>query len=238
MSRSLIGFQVDGIWHTGIVIYGTEYWFGPSGIKMGTCGSQGMSPVYRHESMTMRSPDEIADFLNYAQNQFRPDTYDLIRNNCNHFTNAFSRFLNGQGTPPYVRLQTQSLSQTSAASTLIPLVDSFTASMRSNQGSIDWNQIRTHPAMRRFLPLLQAIQVSLSGGASGYAVPTEPSTTGSWGGQDTNTTACACPCSATTANTSSSGVTSAPPGSTPAPIGHWIGVQCFCGQNHYFDPNV
>jgi len=28
MSGALIGRQIDGIWHTGIVVYGYEYYFG------------------------------------------------------------------------------------------------------------------------------------------------------------------------------------------------------------------
>ncbi|XP_025163508.1 uncharacterized protein LOC105190522 isoform X2 [Harpegnathos saltator] len=33
MSRLLIGRQLDGIWHTAIVAYGREYFFGPAGIQ-------------------------------------------------------------------------------------------------------------------------------------------------------------------------------------------------------------
>ena len=28
MSMSMIGKQIDGIWHTGIVVYGKEYFYG------------------------------------------------------------------------------------------------------------------------------------------------------------------------------------------------------------------
>jgi hypothetical protein len=28
MSKSLCGVQIDGIWHTGIVVYGKEFYFG------------------------------------------------------------------------------------------------------------------------------------------------------------------------------------------------------------------
>ena len=28
MSKQLCGTQIDGIWHTGIVVYGKEYYFG------------------------------------------------------------------------------------------------------------------------------------------------------------------------------------------------------------------
>ena len=27
-SQALIGKQIEGLWHTGIVVYGTEYFFG------------------------------------------------------------------------------------------------------------------------------------------------------------------------------------------------------------------
>lgn len=27
-SKALVGKQIDGIWHTGIVVYGKEYYFG------------------------------------------------------------------------------------------------------------------------------------------------------------------------------------------------------------------
>ena len=28
MSQQLVGKQIDGVWHTGIVIYGKEYYYG------------------------------------------------------------------------------------------------------------------------------------------------------------------------------------------------------------------
>ena len=28
MSQALVGKQIDGVWHTGIVIYGKEYYYG------------------------------------------------------------------------------------------------------------------------------------------------------------------------------------------------------------------
>jgi hypothetical protein len=27
-SRQLVGRQIDGVWHTGIVVYGKEYYYG------------------------------------------------------------------------------------------------------------------------------------------------------------------------------------------------------------------
>lgn len=33
MSGMLLGRQIDGIWHTAVVVYGREYFFGGSGIQ-------------------------------------------------------------------------------------------------------------------------------------------------------------------------------------------------------------
>jgi desumoylating isopeptidase 1 len=37
MSGALLGKQIDGIWHTGIVVYGVEYFYG-GGIQYATPG--------------------------------------------------------------------------------------------------------------------------------------------------------------------------------------------------------
>jgi hypothetical protein len=37
MSQSILGQQIDGIWHTGIQVFGTEYYFG-GGIQMQPTG--------------------------------------------------------------------------------------------------------------------------------------------------------------------------------------------------------
>ncbi|KAJ9585616.1 hypothetical protein L9F63_002586, partial [Diploptera punctata] len=33
MSQMFLGRQIDGIWHTAIVVYGREYFFGAAGIQ-------------------------------------------------------------------------------------------------------------------------------------------------------------------------------------------------------------
>lgn len=33
MSQMLIGRQLDGIWHTSVVVYGREFFFGSAGIQ-------------------------------------------------------------------------------------------------------------------------------------------------------------------------------------------------------------
>ncbi len=33
LKRILLGKQIDGVWHTGVVVYGREYLFGGSGVS-------------------------------------------------------------------------------------------------------------------------------------------------------------------------------------------------------------
>jgi hypothetical protein len=48
MSQQFLGQRIDGIWHTGIVVFGNEYYFG-GGIQCSRAGqfaaSQQMQPV-------------------------------------------------------------------------------------------------------------------------------------------------------------------------------------------------
>ena len=38
LSQPLLGKQIDGVWHTGVVVFGREYYFG-SGINVGRPGA-------------------------------------------------------------------------------------------------------------------------------------------------------------------------------------------------------
>lgn len=54
-SRQLIGQQVDGIWHTGIVVYGKEFYFG-GGISY---DMPGQTPFGKPNSLKLSSPQVL-----------------------------------------------------------------------------------------------------------------------------------------------------------------------------------
>ncbi|XP_039306532.1 uncharacterized protein LOC105207465 isoform X2 [Solenopsis invicta] len=127
MSPLLIGRQLDGIWHTAIVAYGREYFFGPAGIQS-IRPSRRWFPSRRRARYSARvlsfllggtelgEPQRVEKlgetylpysvFLEYINglgtSTFAPGTYHLFKHNCNSFTEEVSNFLVGTGIPKYI----------------------------------------------------------------------------------------------------------------------------------------
>lgn len=94
---SLVGRQVDLIPHTGIVCFGTEYFFG-SGPCTGAPGNCiGMQPAEILDiGTTRRTQQELENHIRTVlSSDFTPERYNLLQHNCNHYANAVSTFLLG-----------------------------------------------------------------------------------------------------------------------------------------------
>ncbi len=93
--------QIEGVWHTGVVVGDTEYYYG-HGIHAARAGRT-----------IAGSPDRVIDLGNtslatevaesylvaLSEGRFSPTSYNIVHNNCNNFADEFSRFLTGQGVP-------------------------------------------------------------------------------------------------------------------------------------------
>ncbi|XP_069683479.1 uncharacterized protein [Periplaneta americana] len=133
MSQMLLGHQVDGIWHTAIVAYGREYFFGSGGVQ--SC---------RPSGTILGEPDQILNlgetfipyqvFLEYVlglgETTFSPGAYDLFKHNCNNFTNEVSQFLCGKGIPKYILDVPEEILSTPIGQSLRPLIDSLSEGAR------------------------------------------------------------------------------------------------------------
>lgn len=105
--------HLEGVWHTGLVIYGREYFFNgqlvfkdPGGTSFGTptkvCQ---MGHTYRRkEELHLWVVEELKPLFTRAN-------YDLLENNCNHFTNRIAFWLTGNHLPDEVMGQADSIKQ-------------------------------------------------------------------------------------------------------------------------------
>ncbi|PFH34147.1 UBA/TS-N domain-containing protein [Besnoitia besnoiti] len=126
MSPMLLGRQIDGIWHTGVVVYGIEYFYGggvcclpPEQVER----DYQMSPT-RLVNMGFTTIDR-ATFDAYVQQispRFTEATYDLLHWNCNHFTQELTQFLLQKPIPDYIRFQVDEVAQTPMGSMLLPML--------------------------------------------------------------------------------------------------------------------
>jgi desumoylating isopeptidase 1 len=101
LSMSFLGQQFDGIWHTGIVVFGNEYFYGGGVCKMPPGQTPFGTPLEKIMlGKTSKSQSEFEVFLmKVGQSKFRADTYNLITNNCNNLTEDCSQFLLSKGIP-------------------------------------------------------------------------------------------------------------------------------------------
>ncbi|KAF2361386.1 PPPDE putative peptidase domain [Trinorchestia longiramus] len=102
LSSTLLGKQIDGIWHTGVVAYGREYFFGSGGIESCKPGGTILGEPDRIEDLgESQVPYQL--FLEYifglGESAYRPGAYDLLKHNCNNFSDEIAQFLCGRGIP-------------------------------------------------------------------------------------------------------------------------------------------
>lgn len=89
--------------HTGVVVYGREYYFG-GGIQQGQPGRTPYGTPVRVEDLGVTHvPREVfEDFLREIGPRYTPATYKLLSHNCNNFSNEAAQFLAGAAIPSYI----------------------------------------------------------------------------------------------------------------------------------------
>eukprot|EP00919_Chromeraceae_sp_WS-2016_P058324 GHVR01138635.1.p1 GENE.GHVR01138635.1~~GHVR01138635.1.p1 ORF type:complete len:230 (-),score=68.75 GHVR01138635.1:262-906(-) len=94
-----------GLYHSGVEILGTEYSFaGNSGVY--ECEPR-RAPDGRFKCShvigdTTKSMSEVKSVVDRLRDKFHGDSYDLIEQNCNHFSNALCMRLLDKGIPSYI----------------------------------------------------------------------------------------------------------------------------------------
>ncbi|KAI5958687.1 uncharacterized protein KGF55_005685 [Candida pseudojiufengensis] len=99
-SPMLLGFEIEAIYHTSVVVRGEEYYL-DQGIKklpVKQFHEKYGSPIeiidigetYIDDSIIL---EFINDLNNHEEMKYHAQNYDLFKNNCNHFTNTMLEFL-------------------------------------------------------------------------------------------------------------------------------------------------
>ncbi|EAR99924.3 thioredoxin domain protein (macronuclear) [Tetrahymena thermophila SB210] len=127
--------QIDGIWHTGCVVYGKEFYFGGgicSGLPKQTPYG---TPVQQIDVGETEVPEEVfTEFLRDISDRFTMDKYDLFKNNCNNFTDECTHFLTGQHIPEYITGLPDEVLNTPMGQMIKPLVDQMQQSVVNASG--------------------------------------------------------------------------------------------------------
>ena len=124
MSRGLIGKQVDGVWHTGVCVFGKEYYYGG-----GICVGKPKKTPYGYPvkeldfGYTTKTEADLKAYIKSINNQFTMNTYNVLNHNCNHFTDAALYFLVGKHLPDSILKQHEELLNTPMGQMFRPLLE-------------------------------------------------------------------------------------------------------------------
>lgn len=104
-SALFLGKHIDGVWHTGIVAYGLEWYFGSDGIS--SCPPKGTPLGEPNEIINLgrveMSQDDFEEIIRQmSESSYAIGTYNLIEHNCNNFSNDLAQVLVGKTIPTHI----------------------------------------------------------------------------------------------------------------------------------------
>ncbi|CAN6252846.1 unnamed protein product [Urochloa humidicola] len=133
LSTSFLGKPIEAIWHTGVVVYGNEYFFG-GGIQSTPAGSTPYGrPMRVVELGVTHIPREtFEDYLREIAPRYTAETYRLLTHNCNNFSNEVAQFLVGAGIPDYILNLPAEVMSSPMGPLIMPMIQNLESTLRSN----------------------------------------------------------------------------------------------------------
>ncbi|XP_075526969.1 uncharacterized protein LOC142559226 [Dermacentor variabilis] len=126
LSPALLGKELPGVWHTSIVVHGTEYFFGSAGIDSCPAGKTALQEPDKVVSLgrTELPHDVFLDYMwQLGEYSYKASTYDLFRHNCNNFSQHVAVFLTGNSIPREILELPDDFLRTPMGSTLVPFLE-------------------------------------------------------------------------------------------------------------------
>lgn len=127
------GRPIEGIWHTALVLYGVEIFYGQGVSVVSPPGTS------HHGSPTKQIPcgvthldkQTVLDYVDALRDTYRAEAYHLLEFNCNTFTNDALGFLNGRQIPRDIRDQPSDIMSTPFGQQMRPMIESMFVGRRT-----------------------------------------------------------------------------------------------------------
>ncbi|XP_012476328.1 uncharacterized protein LOC105792344 isoform X1 [Gossypium raimondii] len=132
LSMTLLGKVIEGIWHTGIVVYGNEYYFG-GGIQHIPAGTAPYGrPIKAIDLGVTHVPKDLFEmYLQEISPRYTAETYSLLTHNCNNFSNEVAQFLVGTNIPDYILQLPNEVMSSPMGSLLMPMIQNLETTLRA-----------------------------------------------------------------------------------------------------------
>ncbi|CAK0875551.1 unnamed protein product, partial [Prorocentrum cordatum] len=143
MSQMLVGKQIDLVPHTGIVVFGREYFFGGGPSISDNPGKSVPVPVAQTIVLgeTDKTREELEAYISgVLALEHNEQNYNLLNHNCNHYADAVARFLlEGRGIPDHIVNFGQDALSTPQGQQLRTMIEGMERDMRRGGGGSGMN---------------------------------------------------------------------------------------------------
>lgn len=132
LSTSFLGKAIEGIWHTGVVVYGNEYYFG-GGIQHAPVGSTPYgTPIRVVELGVTHVPKDVFEmYLQEISPRYTAETYSLLTHNCNNFSNEVAQFLVGSTIPDYILQLPNEVMSSPMGALILPMIQNLETTLKA-----------------------------------------------------------------------------------------------------------
>eukprot|EP01068_Selenidium_serpulae_P006126 Selendium_serpulae@DN4296_c0_g1_i1.p2 len=136
MSQIFLGRRIEGVWHTGIVVYGNEYFYGGGIVNLPSGQFETEFQMQPNRTIqlgtTTKTQNEFAEFLTTIDAKYAQENYDLIHHNCNHFTDDCAKFLMKTGIGEEFTKQHETIKSAPMGETILKLIDGVQSQLRQH----------------------------------------------------------------------------------------------------------
>lgn len=104
LSQNLLGTQLDGVWHTSVVVHGAEYYFGQGVLVARPPGStvHGVPLEVIDLGETSVPRELFEEYIDGLRARYTAAAYHLLDFNCNTFSDEVAQFLTGRTLPAHI----------------------------------------------------------------------------------------------------------------------------------------
>ncbi|CAI9300802.1 unnamed protein product [Lactuca saligna] len=132
LSMSFLGKAIEAIWHTGVVVYGTEYFFG-AGIQQTPAGTAPYgTPLKVIDLGVTHVPKDVFQmYLDEISPRYTQETYSLLSHNCNNFSSEVAQFLVGVSIPDYILNLPNEVMSSPMGALIMPMIQNLETTLRA-----------------------------------------------------------------------------------------------------------
>ncbi|GAA6007584.1 hypothetical protein JCM10207_006394 [Rhodosporidiobolus poonsookiae] len=173
----LVGRPLEGIWHTAIVLYGMEIFYGQGISIVSPPGTTHHGTPKKRITLghTHLDKETVLDYVESLRETYTADAYHLLSFNCNVFTNDVAGFVIGTSIPAEILNQARDLISTPFGQQMRPMIEQMFVGRRTPSAGAAVNNLL--PSLGVAPPASAPSSATATGTTTPVAVPRDTPTT-------------------------------------------------------------